>query len=152
LQGSGNRFVAVFARKSGSLFLWQNFVARESIALGVVRSNTVWISDGFERLVTVVTLVVNEVANILGGEITGQTHLLILNFGCGQLVIVVQSSVVKELFVECGLEEKLEVAHKASVVTILVLGKDGNETIVFLNLNFVAFWNLRKANCSLECS
>ena len=152
MQGSGNRFVAVFARKSGSLFLGQNFVARESIALGVVRSNTVWVSDGFERLVTVVTLVVNEVANILGGEITGQTHLLILNFGCGQLVIVVQSSVVKELFVECGLEEKLEVAHKASVVTILVLGKDGNETIVFLNLNFVAFWNLREANCSLECS
>ena len=150
MQGSGNRFVAVFARKSGSLFLGQNFVARESIALGVVRSNTVWVSDGFERLVTVVTLVVNEVANILGGEITGQTHLLILNFGCGQLVIVVQSSVVKELFVECGLEEKLEVAHKASMIAVFVFAEYGQKSVVALLAHRVLLFLFAEVEVELD--
>ena len=61
--------LSVFAGKSSSLFLGEDFVAGESVALGVVRSNTVWVSDGLKRLMAVVALVVNEVADVLMGEI-----------------------------------------------------------------------------------
>ena len=56
------------------------------------------------------------------------------------------------MFVERGLEEKLEVAHETSVVTILVLGKDGDETVILLVLNFGAFGNRREVERSLDCS
>ena len=56
------------------------------------------------------------------------------------------------MFVERGLEEKLEVAHETSVVTILVLGKDGDETVILLILNFGAFGNRREVERSLDCS
>ena len=61
--------LSVFAEKSSSLFLGENFMAGESVAFGVVRSNTVWVSDGLERLMAVVALVVNEAADVLIGEI-----------------------------------------------------------------------------------
>ena len=73
-----------------------------------------------------------ETSDIGSGEFTGKTELLILNLSSGKLIIVIEGGVVKELLIEDGLEEELEVAHETSVVTILVLGEDGQETVVLL--------------------
>ena len=89
-------------------------------------------TDSLEGLVIVRGLIVEETSDIGSGEFTGKTELLILNLSSGKLIIVVEGSVVKELLIKDGLEEELEVAHETSVVTVLVLGEDGQETVVLL--------------------
>ena len=76
--------------------------------------------------------------NILRGEVTGKTLFLILELGSGELVIVVKSGVVEELFVENGFKKELEIAHETSVITVLVLSEDGEETVVLLSLDVLA--------------
>jgi len=79
-----------------------------------------------------------KLGNISRGEVTSETNLLIFDLSGGKLIGIVVEGLVKELLVENGLEEELEVAHETGVVTILVLGEDGNETEVLLVLDILA--------------
>lgn len=90
--------------------------------------------------------------DILLGEFTGKTLLLILELGSGELVIVVKSGVIEELFVENGFEKELEIAHETSVVTILVLGEDGHKAVVFFVFNILGCGRLRESKGTLDSS
>jgi len=90
--------------------------------------------------------------NILRGEVTGKTLFLILELGSGELVIVVKSGVVEELFVENGFKKELEIAHETSVITILILGEDGHKAVVFFVFDILGCGRLREGKSTLDSS
>ena len=128
----------------------EDFVARESISLRVVSTNAVWVADGLVGVVIAVRLVVEESLDIGWSEVTSETRLLILDFSSGKLIIVVKSGVIEELLVKNGLEKELEIAHETGVVTVLVLGEDGDETEGFLISDRVVSGRGREAKHELS--
>ena len=102
------------------------------------------------RIVISVALVMDEILHISRSEVTGQTLLLILDFRSGELIVVIESGVVKELLVEDRLEEELEVGHEAGIVTVLVLLEDGDEAVVFFVLNVLGGGDLGECESGLD--
>ena len=91
-----------------------------------------------------------KILHIGRGEVTGQTLLLILDFRSGELIVVVERGVVKELLIEDRLEEELEVGHEAGIVTVLVLLEDGDEAVVFFVLNVLGGGDLGECESGLD--
>lgn len=135
-----------------SLLLGEDFVAGKGVSFRVVGADTVGVPHSLVRGVVVALLVVEKTSNITVREVTGETSLLILNLSSGHLIVVVEDGVVEEFLVEDGLEEELEVAHEARVVTILVLGEDGDEAEVLLVLNRLVSGQLREGEGGLDGS
>jgi len=96
------------------------------------------------------TLVVEEILHIGWGKVTGQTLLLILDLRSGQLIIVIESGVVKELLIEDRLEKEFEVGHEAGIVAVLVLLEDGDEAVVLFILNILRSGNLGEGKSGLD--
>jgi hypothetical protein len=132
------------------LALGQDFVAAERVTLGVVRANAVGLAGALEAVVVVATFVLQGVAHIGVGEVAVETELHILDFSRGDGVIVVGRGLLEEALVKHGLEEELEVAHPSGVVTVLVLGVDGDETEVALVLDGLVLGECRHANGALD--
>lgn len=68
--------------------------------------------------------VFNQMANVSSGEVTVKTEFHIFDFFRGEGIVIVERRVVDELLIEHRFQEKLKIAHEASVVAILVLAKD----------------------------
>lgn len=88
--------------------------------------------------------VMQQVLDILVGEVTHETCLLIFDFLGHVGIVVVEGRGVNELLVEDGLEEELEVAHEAGVVTVSVLSEDGEKSVVDLSSLLVLLWLSRE--------
>ena len=88
--------------------------------------------------------VMQQVLDILVGEVTHETCLLIFDFLGHVGIVVVEVRGVNELLVEDGLEEELEVTHEAGVVTVSVLSEDGEKSVVDLSSLLVLLWLSRE--------
>ena len=108
-----------------------DLVAREVVALWVVGTNSIWVVDDL-GLRSMVTLVLQEVSNIILSELTVETKLHILDFLGNRWIIVIESGLVDESFVQNTLEEKIEVRHESSVVSVLVFHEDGVQSEIHL--------------------
>jgi hypothetical protein len=119
------------------LTLRHNFVAGEVIALRVVATDTIRLHQSLEAVVVTSGNVLHQVTHVSLTEVTVETSLEILDFLCSAGVVVVAGGLIDKLLVKGRLKEDVEVAHETGIVTKLVLGEDGLETVVTLLANFV---------------
>lgn len=84
-----------------------------------------------------VGLILKQVTHISCVEVTGETSLNILDLLGYEGVVVVLGGLIDELLVQRRLEESVEVAHESGVVAELVLGEQGQQTVVALLADLV---------------
>ena len=113
-----------------SVLLGENFVARELVSLVVVGGDAIWVAVRNKVAVMAAILVVKQVTQIRVGVVVNKTRLLIGNFLLDHWIIVVGVGIVQEALVKDGLKEEVEVAHETGMVTVLVLGEDGKQSVV----------------------
>jgi len=100
--------------------------------------------------VVIATFVLKGVAHIRASEVAVQTALHIWDFSRVDGVIVVSRGLLEEALVQHGLKEELEVTHPSGVVTVLVLGVDGDQTEVSLLLDGLVLREGSHAHASLN--
>lgn len=84
-----------------------------------------------------VGLILKQVTHIGCIEVAGETGLNILDLLGYEGVVVVLGGLIDELLVQRRLEEGVEVAHESGVVAKLVLGEQGEQTVVALLADLV---------------
>jgi hypothetical protein len=126
-----------FSSDHGLDTLGKDFVAGEGIRLNVVSSNTVGEEERLEVFVVATISVLEHVAHISVGKVGVETSLVIGDFLLSGHIVVVESGLINKALVEKSLEEEVEIGHEASVVTVLVLGKNGKEAVVALSTDVV---------------
>ena len=94
-----------------------------SLSSSVVAADSSWVLERFE-VRTMVRLVLQEVLDIVFGEVSRQTFLHIVNFLLLDDVVVVHGGLIDESLIEHGVEQQIEVGHESSIVTVLVLRED----------------------------
>ena len=105
-----------------------SLVDRKIIRHPVVAANSTWIMHD-DSGSAVLALVLNEILDIILGELAVKTLLHVFDFLCLNWVVVVRCGLVDKSLVERTLEEKVEVGHESRIVTIFVLSKDGVKSI-----------------------
>jgi len=134
----------------GLLATGHDFVAGKLVTLGVVGANTVGMAGRLEGLVSVLTLVLEQVADIALVEVGVETGFNIRDFLLGDGVFVVVGGLVNEALVEKSFQENIEVAHEAGVVAELVLREDGHEAVVAFFAHSVGLLNLGESEAELH--
>ena len=90
-------------------------------------------------LSSMVTLVLEQVLDIILGEITVETELHVFDFLGNSGVIVIEGRLIDESFVEDTLKEEIEVGHESCVISVLVLHEDGVKSEIDLSLLWISF-------------
>jgi hypothetical protein len=64
---------------------------------------------------------VEQVTNVLAGEVSVKTCFHVLNFLGSEGIVVVEGRIINKLLVKDSFEEEFEVTHEAGVVAVLIL-------------------------------
>jgi hypothetical protein len=122
---------------AGHLTFRHNFVAGEVVALRVVAADTIGLHKSLKAFVMTSRNILHQVTHVSLAEVTVETSLEILDFLGSAGIVIVAGGLVDKLLVKGRLKEDVEVAHETGIVTELVLGEDGLETVVTLLTNLI---------------
>ena len=111
---------------------WMRFVDGEVVRYLIVGADSAWVAHN-EGWRAVLALVFNEILDIILGELSIETLFHILNFLCLDWVIIIGCGLINKSLVKSRLEEKIEVGHESSIVTILVLCEDRVQSVEYFS-------------------
>jgi len=121
----------------------------EVVRNSIVRSDSAGITEG-GRNRGMGRLVLEQVPDIVFGELTVETSLHVSDFLRDDGIVVVEGGLLDELLVQHGLEKEIEVRHESSGVTILVLGEETVQSVVDLSIVGVDSLNRGEAREELQ--